>query len=149
MIPYEWIEQAQGRIGAHVRKTPLTFDDKRGFYLKWENRQVTGSFKIRGALNKILSLEPWELQRGLVTASAGNHGQGVAVAAESRGNEIVPPQCGTDTHGRRLLTLALVDRARHDSLEEEELDALLELPDRRHPLVKAEQEIRFVSRLTA
>lgn len=85
MIPYEWIEQAQGRIGAHVRKTPLTFDDKRGFYLKWENRQVTGSFKPRGAINKVLTLQDWERQGGLVAASAGNHGQGVALAGQITG----------------------------------------------------------------
>ena len=45
---------------------------------------MTGSFKARGALNKILSLQDWELERGLVTASAGNHGQGVALAANMK-----------------------------------------------------------------
>ena len=80
MIPHEWIEQAQDRIAAHIEKTPLTFDDNRGLYLKWENRQVTGSFKPRGAINKVLALEDWERRAGLVAASAGNHGQGVALA---------------------------------------------------------------------
>jgi threonine dehydratase len=47
---------------------------------KWENKQVTNSFKCRGAFNKILSQQPWELAGGIVTASAGNHGQGVALA---------------------------------------------------------------------
>jgi threonine dehydratase len=60
----------------------LTNDAELNLFLKWENRQVTGSFKARGALNKILSLEPWECQAGLVTASAGNHGQGVALAGK-------------------------------------------------------------------
>ena len=41
---------------------------------------MTGSFKVRGALNKVLCLQEWERQKGLVTASAGNHGQGVALA---------------------------------------------------------------------
>jgi threonine dehydratase len=81
MIPHEWIEQASQRIGPYIKKTPLTFDQNRNFYLKWENHQLTGSFKARGALNKILSLQDWELECGLVTASAGNHGQGVALAA--------------------------------------------------------------------
>ncbi len=85
MIPYEWIEQAQQRIAAHVRKTPLTFDEKRGLYLKWENRQVTGSFKPRGAINKVLTLQDWERTAGLVAASAGNHGQGVALAGQITG----------------------------------------------------------------
>ncbi|NEG70602.1 threonine ammonia-lyase [Bifidobacterium choloepi] len=53
--------------------------------LKPENLQVTGSFKIRGAYNKIASLTDEELERGIVTASAGNHAQGVAYAARERG----------------------------------------------------------------
>jgi threonine dehydratase len=85
MIPYEWIEQARGRIAAHIMKTPLTFDEKRGLYLKWENRQVTGSFKPRGAVNKVLTLEDWERKAGLVAASAGNHGQGVGLAGQITG----------------------------------------------------------------
>jgi len=85
MIPTEWLDQARLRIEAHVVRTPLTFDATRQLYLKWENRQVTGSFKARGAFNKILALESWELQRGLVCASAGNHGQAVALAAKHSG----------------------------------------------------------------
>ncbi len=82
MIPYEWIEQAAERIAPHIRRTPLTHDDGRNWYFKWENRQVTGSFKARGALNKALALHPWERERGLVAASAGNHGQGLALAGQ-------------------------------------------------------------------
>ena len=80
MIPRDWIEQAAVRIAPHVRVTPVTYDERRNIYFKWENCQVTGSFKVRGAFNKILSLRPWERSKGLVTASAGNHGQGVALA---------------------------------------------------------------------
>jgi threonine dehydratase len=80
MIPYAWLEQANERISPYIHKTPLTHDSQNNLYLKWENYQVTGSFKARGALNKILSLQDWELEHGLVTASAGNHGQGVALA---------------------------------------------------------------------
>jgi threonine dehydratase len=85
VIPYEWIEQAQQRIAAHIGKTPLSFDEKRGLYLKWENRQITGSFKPRGAINKVLTLQDWECKAGLVAASAGNHGQGVALAGRITG----------------------------------------------------------------
>ena len=53
--------------------------------LKPENLQVTGSFKIRGAYNKIASLTDEQLAHGIVTASAGNHAQGVAYAARERG----------------------------------------------------------------
>jgi threonine dehydratase len=82
MIPYEWLIQASDRIKAHIQQTPLTYDAQNDLYLKWENHQITGSFKIRGAFNKILSLQAWELERGLVTASAGNHGQGIALAGQ-------------------------------------------------------------------
>ena len=81
MIPYEWMEEAEERIAPHIRRTPVTRDSKRGLLLKWENHQITGSFKPRGALNKVLTLEDWERKNGLVAASAGNHGQGVALAA--------------------------------------------------------------------
>jgi len=85
LIPYEWFERAEERIAPHVVETPLTHDDRRGLYLKWENHQVTGSFKARGALNKVLSLNDWEREAGLVAASAGNHGQGVALAGQLTG----------------------------------------------------------------
>lgn len=54
-------------------------------YLKCEHLQVTGSFKIRGALNKMLSLSPAQLETGIVTASSGNHGKAVAYAANLLG----------------------------------------------------------------
>ena len=82
MIPAEWLDEARARLVGEVRHTPMTIDSEHGVYLKWENRQLTGSFKVRGAFNKVLSLQPWERERGLVTASAGNHGQGVALAVQ-------------------------------------------------------------------
>jgi threonine dehydratase len=85
IFPLDWISLAEERISPHVRVTPLTQDKDRGIILKWENHQVTGSFKARGAFNKILSLEPWEQQQGIVAASAGNHGQGVALAGRHVG----------------------------------------------------------------
>lgn len=84
MIPATWIQQAAHRINPYIHKTPLTYDEPNQIYLKWDNHQVTGSFKARGALNKILALQEWETERGLVTASAGNHGQGVSLAANLR-----------------------------------------------------------------
>ena len=89
MIPPDWLLEAQQRIQGHVRRTPLTFDQDNGLYLKWENHQVTGSFKIRGALNKVLSLQPWERERGLVAASAGNHGSGLALAGQMTGTPVM------------------------------------------------------------
>jgi threonine dehydratase len=82
MMPREWLMQAADRIAPYIHHTPVTYDPQSEVYFKWENRQVTGSFKARGALNKILSLQAWECERGLVAASAGNHGQGVAFAGQ-------------------------------------------------------------------
>lgn len=85
MIPFEWLTEAQTMLSERVRLTPVTYDPDLDVYFKWENHQLTGSFKIRGAVNKIASLQHWERERGLVTASAGNHGQGVAYAAHEFG----------------------------------------------------------------
>jgi len=89
MIPDVWLTQAAERIAPYIRITPLTYDPQNDLYLKWENHQVTGSFKPRGALNKVLCLQDWERQRGLVTASAGNHGQGVALAGRLAGTSVI------------------------------------------------------------
>jgi threonine dehydratase len=78
---------ARERIMAHLHRTPLvasaTLSKLTGtqFSLKAENFQRTGSFKSRGALNAMLQLTPEQLAGGVVTFSAGNHGQGVAYAA--------------------------------------------------------------------
>lgn len=82
MIPSEWLDQAALRVAPHIRRTLLANDAELNLWLKWENQQATGSFKVRGALNKVLTLEAWEQAAGLVTASAGNHGQGVALAGK-------------------------------------------------------------------
>lgn len=82
MIPHDWVENASRRISNLITSTPVTYDPKIDTFFKWENKQKTGSFKIRGAANKILSLSDWELSQGLVTCSAGNHGQGMALAAQ-------------------------------------------------------------------
>jgi threonine dehydratase len=82
------IRAAARVIGAHVRHTPTvysyTISESAGcdVYLKLENMQRTGSFKVRGALNKVESLSAEQKDRGLVAASAGNHAQGVALAAK-------------------------------------------------------------------
>jgi len=89
MIPYSWLEEAAERIAPYIQNTPLTYDPNNDIYLKWENQQITGSFKARGALNKVLCLEDWEMERGLVAASAGNHGQGVALAGQIVNTSVV------------------------------------------------------------
>ena len=79
---------AQQRIEPYITRTPLVRSSLLSaqlgcdLRLKLENRQHTGSFKPRGALNKILALSAEELERGIVAASAGNHALGVAHAAQ-------------------------------------------------------------------
>ncbi|HPJ18316.1 MAG TPA: pyridoxal-phosphate dependent enzyme, partial [Actinomycetota bacterium] len=81
------IQQARERLEGIVFRTPavparwLTELVGGPVYLKCENLQRTGSFKIRGAYNRIAQLSPQERARGVVAASAGNHAQGVALAA--------------------------------------------------------------------
>ncbi len=87
IINAESVQAAATRIVGKINQTPLTFDSRLNIYIKWENQQKTGAFKIRGALNKILALAPWEQERGLVAVSAGNHGLGVAFAATLVGSK--------------------------------------------------------------
>ena len=89
MFPDEWLDQAANRLRSYLHSTPVSYDAQLDLYLKWESHQPTGSFKVRGALNKILALTPEELRKGLVTASAGNHGQGVALAAQHTGARVI------------------------------------------------------------
>jgi len=76
--------EAENRIRAHIRETPVEesiwLSELSGgeVYLKLENLQITNSFKLRGAANKLLSLSDDEQSRGIVTASTGNHGSAIA-----------------------------------------------------------------------
>ena len=77
-------EKAEKRICSYVRKTPLEYspflskEGKSRVYLKLENLQLTGSFKIRGAINKLLSLSQEDKEKGVITSSSGNHGAAFA-----------------------------------------------------------------------
>lgn len=82
------IEAAAQRIRPYVSSTPLIPGDALGYdglWLKAESLQRTGSFKIRGALNALIQLGPQERRRGVITLSAGNHGQALAYAAQRFG----------------------------------------------------------------
>ncbi|OYR07546.1 hydroxyectoine utilization dehydratase EutB [Brucella grignonensis] len=91
MISLNEIEQAQDRLNGHVQRTPLIHSESLSrrsgvpVFLKLENRQPTGSFKLRGATNAVLSLSENERKQGLVTASTGNHGRALAHAASTQG----------------------------------------------------------------
>src|SRR4051794_36913251 len=85
------VEHAERAIAGLVRKTPLLpageLSRRHGAstLLKAENLQLTGSFKVRGAFNKMAKLSEAELAAGVVAASAGNHGQAVALVARRLG----------------------------------------------------------------
>ena len=85
------IREAQERLKPHIRHTPLLRAEKIEkavgcqLYLKPETLQITGAFKIRGALNKALSLPREEIANGLIATSSGNHAQGIAYAARMLG----------------------------------------------------------------
>src|SRR5581483_7459481 len=83
--------RAEQRIRPYIRETPLDYSAQLSSLarchasVKLENLQYTGSFKVRGALNKLLSLTPEQRARGVVTASSGNHGVGVAYGLHQLG----------------------------------------------------------------
>jgi threonine dehydratase len=94
------IELAQSRIRSAIRRTPLVSSDTfsritgKEIYLKLENLQKAGSFKIRGAYYKLSRMSPSVRKKGVVAASPGNHGQGVAFASSLLGirSTIVMPE---------------------------------------------------------
>jgi len=111
------VERAQVRIAGKVRRTPLSESAALSrlagcqVHLKLENLQFTGSFKERGAAARLLTLSQAERARGVITASAGNHAQAVALHASRLGvvATVVMPEAtplvkvqATETHGARV-----------------------------------------------
>lgn len=86
---------AQHRIRQHIVHTPLIRADRIEkklnchLYLKPETLQITGAFKLRGALNKMLSLAPDDLKNGVISSSSGNHAQGLSYVARMLGVKVV------------------------------------------------------------
>src|SRR5712692_459111 len=80
------VRAAADRIHPYVLRTPTLSGEAvagTGVWLKAENLQRTGSFKVRGAVNAVLQLSPEQRQRGVITLSAGNHGMALAYAAQA------------------------------------------------------------------
>jgi threonine dehydratase len=102
LIPISAIEDARRVIAGKAIRTPLvrlnSLDTAAEIYLKLENLQPIGSFKIRGAANAIAGLSPEQLERGVVTASAGNMAQGVAWCARELGVPctVIAPESAPD-----------------------------------------------------
>jgi threonine dehydratase len=128
----EAVREAATRLEGRVHKTPCwesrTFSELCGgrVWLKYENLQRTGSYKLRGALNRILTLSEDARKRGVIAASAGNHGQGVAVAAQLAGvaaTIVMPSQAplakvsATKGYGARVILFGEVfDEAHAEAL---------------------------------
>lgn len=87
MLTLEMIQEAQEALRGVARRTPLDPAPMLGknVYIKAENLQLTGAFKLRGAYNKIRSLTPEEAAHGVIACSAGNHAQGIAISAAKLG----------------------------------------------------------------
>src|SRR5260370_38300208 len=107
---WEAILAAHARISPKIHRTPIltsaSLNAMTGaqLFFKCENLQKTGSFKIRGASNAILSLTEKEVAKGIVTHSSGNHGAAVACAGSGRGGPAwivmpeTPPPVEAQTH---------------------------------------------------
>jgi threonine dehydratase len=132
MVTLKAIQQASERVRSSIYSSPFvrseTFSQLTGnsIFLKLENLQMTGSFKERGALNKILLLTEEQRRRGVVAASAGNHAQAVAYHATKRGiaSQICMPLTtplvkvsATRGHGAEVILFgANYDEACHEAL---------------------------------
>ena len=113
---------AYERIRPLVRETPLEYSADLGAWLKLEHLQKTGSFKFRGACNKVALLTPDQSAAGVVTASNGNHGLAVAAAAQARGiaAEVFVSSHVSPAKARRIEALgARLHRAGDDPLAAE------------------------------
>jgi threonine dehydratase len=89
MINLDQIREAHKNISPYINNTPLLYSnylsEGRNVYLKLESLQITGSFKLRGATNKLLSLNDEQKKKGVIAVSTGNHGKGVAYASKQLG----------------------------------------------------------------
>ncbi len=149
------VEAARGRITDRIVRTPcersLVFGDllTSDLWFKFENLQRTGSFKDRGALNRLLLLTPDERRAGVVTASAGNHAQALAFHASQLGipSTVVMPEttpaikvANTRRHGARvILNGTFLHEAMTVALELEADDGLVLVPAYDDPHIVAGQ----------
>jgi threonine dehydratase len=109
------IRAAAARIRADVRRTPLEKSEPLGrragadVRIKWESEQETGSFKLRGALNKLRVLSSEERWRGIVSASTGNHGLAIGRAARLEGVDLTLflPETVTEVKRRKIEALGV------------------------------------------
>ena len=111
MVSLQDTLEAQTRLHGVAVRTPL-FEwtgaaDQRKLFLKLENQQPIGAFKLRGAYNKVASLSEDERRRGVISYSSGNHGQGVAYAARALGVKAIIVMPGNAPKNKLEATAAL------------------------------------------
>ncbi|WP_202355585.1 hydroxyectoine utilization dehydratase EutB [Mesorhizobium sp. 113-3-3] len=149
------IRTARDRIAGKVERTPAvlspSLSERLGVpvHLKLEQRQTTGSFKLRGASNAVASLSPEEKARGVVAASTGNHGRALAHAAKLEGMRAVicmsrlVPQNKLDEIRRLGAEVRIVGNSQDDAQQEAERlvadEGLVMLPPFDHPAIIAGQ----------
>ncbi len=148
VTPEEIRDAAAGLRGIAVR-TPLRYVDALGAYLKLENEQPVGAFKIRGAYNAIRNLPDAARKRGVITYSSGNHGQAVAYAARQFGVRavIVMPETapavkvdGVKRWGGEVVLAGRTSEDRHRKATElAARDGLAVVPPFDHPDIVAGQ----------
>jgi len=127
----ENISEAYERIKRDIKRTSLEYSSSLSqrlgaeVYLKWENEQLTGSFKIRGALNKIRFLSMDQKRRGIVSASTGNHGLGLSYACqlERVGLTLFLPTTASEEKSKKLSELNVSLILHGSSCEKAELHA--------------------------
>src|ERR1043165_9643946 len=111
MVTLNDIREAQVRLNGVAVRTKLVTSNLGGsdrqLFLKLENQQPIGAFKLRGAYNKVASLPEQERQRGVITYSSGNHAQGVAYAARAMGVKCIVVMPNNAPATKREATKAL------------------------------------------
>jgi threonine dehydratase len=107
------IREAYARIKSDIKRTPVEPSAPLGLeaalYVKWECDQTTGSFKLRGALNKLRSLAPGDRARGVVSASTGNHGLAISHASRLEGIalKLFLPETVAEVKRKRIESLSV------------------------------------------
>jgi threonine dehydratase len=122
------VREAYGRIASDIRRTPIEYSESLSrvtgarVYVKWECDQITGSFKLRGALNKLRSLSDADRGRGVVSASTGNHGLAISHASrlEGVGLKLFLPETAAEVKRKRIEAMGVDVEVRGASCDKAE-----------------------------
>jgi len=145
-LTLDLIEDAEKFLEGKIRKTPLEYSSVLSemlggpVFLKLENLQTTGSFKIRGAWFRLSKLSDDEKKRGVITCSAGNHGKAVAYAAKQLNIAVtiyVPSSVDKSKYNGMLALGATVIRSSHHGYDDTEIEALEQAREMKMPFISA------------